>query len=340
MVVYYQVVQNRSILNILLSFAKFLNRKREVGWINPTTRHLVQTHLSLFKEIEKLLPVDAICFEMNKFAFMQMDDHTCQGIDFQNGRLKGYSDKYEYIDARQNNLCCLCEKNHIEHYHHLVHRRDGGSDLPENLIGVCKSCHEKIHLGKLKTKIKGIKKKYHHLSVLNQAIPFIIDELKKFDLPVNLTTGKSTYDYRVENEIVKDHYLDAACIAASVFKIEHIDVDYKPFEIMQFRNHNRQIIHRITGRKYSYNEEHVATNRKDRCEQKGDSLHTWYQKQIDLVGIDKANKMLSQLKVKKSEHVKNNLDRYLPGTIFRYNGKCYVESCITSKNYFKVVNKV
>ena len=173
---------------IINSEARFLNRKRPTGWITPSVRQLVQTHLSVVRRIANLLPIDSIVFEINKFAFMQLEDGTCQGVDFQNGRLKGFVNKYEYIQQRQNGLCCICEKNKIEHYHHLVHRKNNGSDLPENLIGVCEKCHKKIHLEKLNAKIKGIKKKYHHLSVLNQSIPFIINELKKLCFPIFLTT--------------------------------------------------------------------------------------------------------------------------------------------------------
>ena len=37
-------------------------------------------------------------------------------VEFQNCRFKGYKDKYEYIDASQNNLCALCDEKPIEHY--------------------------------------------------------------------------------------------------------------------------------------------------------------------------------------------------------------------------------
>ena len=165
--------------DIINSEARFMNRKRARGWITPTVRQLIQTHLSALKEVSNLLPIDAVAIELNKFAFMQLDDGSCMGMDFQNGRLRGYASKYEYIDCRKAHICCLCGKRGIEHYHHLVKRSEGGSDLPENLIGICAICHENIHNGRLTTKIKGIKKKYHHLSVLNTAMPFIIKEIKK-----------------------------------------------------------------------------------------------------------------------------------------------------------------
>ena len=202
------------------------------------------------------------------------------------------------------------------------------------MIGVCKKCHEKIHHGKLKRKIAGVKKKYHHLSVLNQAIPFIIKEFKKLGYPVKVTTGKMTFDFRIKHGISKDHHLDATCIAASAFGVKHIDTNYKPFEIIQFRNHNRQIVIRQTERRYYLGKDHVATNRKDRCEQKDPSLATWYKEQVCLFGNRKENILRSRLIVKKSIRVKNNLNRYLAATIFEYEGKKYIQRKIDSKKYF------
>ncbi len=312
--------------DIVNSEARFLNRKRPHGWITPTVRHLVQTHINIFKKIQKLLPISDIAIEINKFAFMKMKNGECKGSDFQNGRLRGYKDKYEYINERQNNLCCLCNKKPIEHYHHLVHRSQGGSDLPENLIGVCKSCHDKIHNSKLKTKIKGIKKEFHHLSVLNQAIPYITDELENYGYECRIFTGKETSDYRKKHKIGKDHDKDAACIAAMAYNIQKISFSDNRYTIQQFRNHNRKRIHAQYERSYYSNSICIAKNRKDRCEQKGDSLQSWFQKNNKFINFipdikQRFNKYRDVNKnfVCKSVRQYNNMDRYRLGTIFIYN---------------------
>ena len=208
------------------------------------------------------------------------------------------------------------------------------SDLPENLLGVWAECHKKIHLAKCKDQLKGIKKKYQHLSVLNQATPFIIKELNKFDVPLYFATGKMTYDFRLANNIPKDHHFDATCIAAQAFNINCFDLNYHVFEIKQFRNHNRQINIRQTERKYYLGKERVATNRRPRFGQKGLALSDWFDEQVKLHGLKTAEKLRSQLTVKKSIRAKNDLKRYLPGTIFKYNGKRYVQKGIDSKKIF------
>ena len=313
------------------SEARFLNRKRAAGWFTPSVRQLIQTHINLIKKIEKLLPIDQIAIELNKFAFVQMENGECRGLDFQNGRLKGYKNKYEYIDARQNSTCCLCEEAPIEHYHHLILRSEGGSDLPENLIGVCKECHEKIHKGKLKTKIKGIKKKYHHLSVLNQAIPYIIKEIKKRWPTCNLYTGRDTAEYRERYSISKDHNNDAACIAAIDLSIDNLVLTKNVYTIKQYRNHSRQRIHAQYERSYYGEGKCIAKNRKHRCEQRGDSLESWVKsnKKLPIFISDNKvrfsrNRNKDLFYVCKSTRQYNNVKNDPAGSIFIYKEKRYI----------------
>lgn len=65
------VVRVKDIIN---TQARFNNRTRPEGWLTPTARQLVQTHLSEIRLIRKILPVDHWTLEVNRFAFMLMDD--------------------------------------------------------------------------------------------------------------------------------------------------------------------------------------------------------------------------------------------------------------------------
>lgn len=70
--------------------ARFCNRKRIPDWLTPTVNHIVQTHINLIKKVEGYLPITDIAIEVNRFAFMQMENPEASGVDFQNGPLKGY----------------------------------------------------------------------------------------------------------------------------------------------------------------------------------------------------------------------------------------------------------
>lgn len=62
------------------------------------------------------------------------------------------------VDARDGRQCRCCDKRSdpdatglLErgHRHHIVYRSAGGSDLPDNLVTLCASCHEDEHRSRL-----------------------------------------------------------------------------------------------------------------------------------------------------------------------------------------------
>jgi hypothetical protein len=46
-------------------------------------------------------------------------------------------------------LCEVCQKNFIDHIHHINYRGRGGGDEIENCIGLCSVCHNLCHDEKL-----------------------------------------------------------------------------------------------------------------------------------------------------------------------------------------------
>ena len=213
--------------------ARFCNRKHMPDWLTPTVNHLVQTHINLIKKIEKYLPITDVAIEVNRFAFMQMENPNINGLDFQNGPLKGFDDVKAAIREQQHGKCLMC-KNDIEHFHHIVPRSKGGSDTIQNQAGLCKKCHAKVHtdsefLAKFKDKKEGLIKKYGALSALNQAVPFICKELIKIYgvEHVHFCTGKDTslirsslgYEKTKENQM---HEVDAYCIGLAAIGADKV----------------------------------------------------------------------------------------------------------------------
>lgn len=43
--------------------------------------------------------------------------------------------------------CELCELRTGVDPHHLTYRSQGGDDAPENLVWLCRECHDSIHRG-------------------------------------------------------------------------------------------------------------------------------------------------------------------------------------------------
>lgn len=319
--------------------ARFCNRKRCSDWLTPTVNHLVQTHLNVIKKISRYLPVTDIAIEVNRFAFMQMENPNASGVDFQNGPLRGFDDVKAAIREQQNNKCLMC-KNDIKHFHHMVPRSRGGSDTIQNQVGLCPKCHSKVHTDpafkkKLEDKKSGLLKKYGALSALNQAIPFTCKALLEEygGEHVHFCTGRETslirtslgYEKTNDNQM---HEVDAYCIGLAALGLKDIKLQsfVNTYKIKQFRRQGRSIIHHQTERSYYLDKQKIATNRKPRFEQAGDALSDWYKKQVKACGNAKAAKMLSTLKVKKSSRFYNSEGRLMPGTVFSYNGQRHVMS--------------
>lgn len=325
--------------DIINTEAKFGRRKRPVGWITPTARQCVQTHISIIRQICKILPVKDWTLEYNKFAFMVLEHGKIYGLDFQNGRLKGYDSAENYVFALQDGHCALCDGS-IDHYHHIVPRHLGGSNTPENLVGLCEDCHSELHTNKKLLDRIGLKKKYAGTSIINTAMPFIYNEIEVMfgKEHTHVCTGQDTFAFRKEHDIAKDHFADAVCIAAIGGKTGLSGDIFKPFKIRQFRNHDRQVVKAQHERTYKIGKKTIAKNRKPRFEQpkKTPSLSDWYETLCNAVGIKEARKQLSQVKVVKSTRQYNNLSRKLPGTVFYRNNIRYVMTGnITNGQYFR-----
>ena len=237
--------------DIINTESRFANRKRPDGWITPTVRQLVQTHVNMAKRICSILPVTDWTMEYNKFAFMKLEDGSIRSVDYQNGRLRDFPDKESYVSSLQNGKCACCGRA-IEHYHHLVPRSKGGSDTPENLIRLCKECHNKVHSGDISLKKQGLKKKYNALSVLNQAMPYIAEELINLfgEYHVSFCSGYETSLIRESLAADKDHPEDAVCISLCGSGANEFTDIAKTYEVRQFRRHDRAIVKAQKERTY------------------------------------------------------------------------------------------
>jgi len=320
--------------------SKFCNRKRPNGWLTPTVNQLVQTHINLVRKIGKFVPVTDVTLEVNRFAFALLDNPNLKGIDFQNGPLKGFDNVEDAVYAQQNGVCLMC-KNKIEHYHHIAPRSKGGSNTLENYAGLCECCHDKAHkdegfVKSLSEKKSGLMKRYGALSVLNQALPYIAEQLIAEFMAdhVYFVTGYETkimrdsfgYDSKdwYQNPL---HDVDAAMIALLGLSLADApNPQIESYQIKQYRRHERAIINNQRERTYKLNKETVAKNRNKRTEQKTDSLAEWYQSQVHLHGKKEAERLRSILTVEKSVRRYNNKNRLMPGTVFVYRGMEYVLS--------------
>ena len=304
--------------------AKFNNRTRPEGWLTPTANQLLQTHINFVKKIQKFLPISDVVLEVNKFAFMQLDNPNTQKWQYQQGPLYQKESLEEAVSEMQERHCLFCKKS-IDHYHHVVPQHKNGSNTISNIVGLCAKHHDLVHKDttwqeKLAKKKTGLNKIYGALSVLNQIIPALTKELSSlFPKHFFVTTGKSTYDYRAAHGVSKDHWLDAYCIACSVLPNDVCDNSINnriSYELKQFRRHDRRALHKENmSRVYTLNGKKVATNRHKAAEQTTDSLEEFCQNHPDDV---------CKLKVKEHHQEYRNPKRNFPGCVFLVGKQAHV----------------
>lgn len=296
--------------------ARFSNRIRPDGWLTPTANQLKQTHVNFVKKICRFLPVTQLVLEVNKFAFMTIDNPNIQKWQYAKGPLYRKGSVENAVYEIQDGRCLLCG-GPIEHYHHIVPRSKRGSDTLPNIAGLCMKCHAKVHTDetarkKLENRKAGQNKKYGALSVLNQIIPQLVNELSEL-LPLAVTDGCSTKQFREAHDIKKTHCNDAYCIACFILDDPVVqEYDDEAFGILQFRCHDRQACSReMLTRKYMLNGEVVAENRHKTEGQFSDSLEEY---------VEKGGKT-DNLSAKPHPVICKNMKRILSGAMIIVNNK-------------------
>lgn len=296
--------------------ARFNNRKVPKGWLTPTANHLLLTHINMIKKFQKFLPITDVVLEVNKFSFMEMDNPNIKKWEYSKGALYSKGSVKSAIFEAQNGHCLFCD-NPIVHYHHVVPRHKGGSETLTNRVGLCEEHHHLVHTdekwtNKLNRIKQGLNKKYGALSVLNQIIPRLTQEIGvMFPEHTFATDGYSTKAFREDNNVPKDHYFDAYCIACSILNNPIVKLPDIPCQIRQFRRHDRRACHKaMLNRNYYLDSKLVATNRHKAIEQKTNSLEEYVNNGGDV----------TNLTVKEHKPIYKRLNRWMPGSIVDFNG--------------------
>lgn len=211
---------------------KFNNRvfSKKKGWVAPSVKQRIDSHLNEVNEIHKILPITKIVIEAAQFDTHKMKNPNISGIDYQNGEQLGFWNVREYVLFRDGHKCSYCKgksKDLILNIHHIESRKTGG-DSPSNLITLCETCHKEYHKGNIDLKVRRGK------SLCGAAIMGIMkwrlyDELKSRYSNVSMTFGYITKYNRIKYGIEKSHTSDAFVISKN-FNAKRL-----------VRRHNRQI---------------------------------------------------------------------------------------------------
>lgn len=246
--------------------SRFANRKKKATkWQNPSQQQLLQMHLLAVQHVRKILPISEIVLE--------------RGI-FNAPELQNLAPHSEPITKVQSEKCLLCGAP-AEHKHHIVPKSKGGSDTPENLIGLCKNCHIKIHTdgqerAKLEILVQGrqIRDRVHLLKwVLSQLAKELRKMCSEDGLTFQQTRGFQTKLTREAIGAGKGHAVDAFCTLLSLERLPAtLIVPRRVHTLKRYKKKSANVIARLHNRKYYDGENVVAVGRRRAFEQEERSL--------------------------------------------------------------------
>ena len=232
---------------------RFNNRKREDNWLAPSVRAKVVTHLKVVNGVQKILPVSKIIVEVASFDIQKFKNPNIFGAEYQQGKQLNFWNVREYVLFRDGHTCQCCKgksKDKILNVHHIESRKTGG-DSPDNLITLCETCHKGYHNGTLKLP-KTIRRgmSFRDATFMGVMRWAFYNKLKELYPNVKMTYGYITKNTRIENDLPKEHYIDARCISGNPLARPLGYVYYQK----KVRCHNRQI------HKYKINKGGVRKN--------------------------------------------------------------------------------
>lgn len=218
--------------------ARFNNRKKGEGWIAPSVKQRIVSHIKVIGDVYKILPISNLIIEVVQFDIQKIKNPDIEGKEYQQGGRLGFWNVREYVLCRDNHQCQHCKgksKDLILNVHHIESRKTGG-DSPNNLITLCETCHKAYHKREINLKVKR-GKPLRNAAVMGIMKWKLYEKCKNMFPNVSMTFGYITKHNRIKYNIQKSHITDALVISKN-FNAIQLPYYYK---IKLVRRHNRQI---------------------------------------------------------------------------------------------------
>lgn len=206
-------------------FQNRTNSKRKDRF-SPTMQSKLRSHVKEIEFIKKIMPISVMTFEVGNFDPHLMKNPALANAKvrpwgYQKGPNYGFENTKAMVLTRDEYTCQLCKGKHKDsklEVHHIIYRRNSGSDEADNLITLCHTCHTKLHVddsGKLDKKLLKLQpgKAKGNLKYATQ-MNSIRTQLMKFYPEANITYGYITKANRLALGVEKEHHLDACVIAS------------------------------------------------------------------------------------------------------------------------------
>ncbi len=205
--------RNRRHRNTRYRQPRFDNRKKEKGWLAPSIKHKMNSHIRLIDKLKEILPITKIIIEVAKFDQQKIQNPEISGVEYQKGTLQGYNIR-NYLLEKYDYQCVYCGKKDTPlEIEHIVPKSRGGSNRVSNLAISCVDCNqrkdnqtaEEFGFPKIQEQAKEPLKSTAFMNIVRWKL---VNELN-----CGYTFGHITKKNRIEQSLEKTHYNDAFIIA-------------------------------------------------------------------------------------------------------------------------------
>lgn len=284
---------------------------------NATLRHGVETHINLYRKLLKFFPCPegqvVFVMEGNVFDIRTMTWGRTYGTGYQRSPRTPSEKK-----------CILCGGKENLQRHHLIQRKNNGTNVQENIVYLCRSCHEDVHAGRVYIPVDGVKQ-WRALGTMNA----ITGKLREMPW-LTFVPAPDVAQTRKKLGLGKGHENDALAAVAAFCSCAEIDETYMvELTLVKFRRHNRARIHAVRDRLYKVDGKIVAKNRKKMTDQREPSF-------ADISPLPP--KKQSKLKVYPGAKILNPLREKMPtiaGDVWIHTptGRRFVAAGVASRKY-------
>jgi hypothetical protein len=206
----------------------------------------VDAHLKTITLVHCILPVRSTTIEVAQFDIQKIKHPEIAGQQYQEGPQLGFWNVREYVLFRDGHRCQWCQgksKDPVLNVHHIESRKTGG-DRPDNLITLCKTCHESLHRTHQEHKIAKKSHGFRDAAQMGIIRWRIYEQARAHFSHVQLTYGYLTKHTRIEHGLKKSHVIDARCISG--YPLAKSDGTW---HLIKFVRRNNRQLHKATIRK-------------------------------------------------------------------------------------------
>jgi 5-methylcytosine-specific restriction endonuclease McrA len=298
---------------VLTKFKKPRNI-RSTDRLSATLRHAVDIHLNMYSLLQSLCPSPVYqterVIEDNTFDTRAMTWGPASGREYQESPRQAETEK----------KCLICGETRDLQRHHLIQRKQNGTDVRENLIYLCRSCHEDIHAGRVYLPVKGVNQ-WRALGTMN-AVAGILNQVSG----LRHVTASDMALARKTLEIEKGHANDAVAAGVAYSRCQEVVDTGSYLSLKKTRRHNRARVHAVRDRLYKIDGRVVAKNRRKRTDQKETSFAE--------LSLDDRKRVTVYPGVKILNPLRENMPA-ISGDIWvhKQTGKRFVANGVVARNY-------